>query len=35
MGALGRMEVSLLDFDGCPNHHEAESQLPALLDELG
>jgi hypothetical protein len=29
------MEVSLLYFDGCPNHHEALAQLEALLAEAG
>ena len=29
------MDVTLLYFDGCPNHHNAEAQLVGLLDELG
>jgi hypothetical protein len=29
------MEVSLLYFDGCPNHVEALSLLETLLDEAG
>jgi hypothetical protein len=28
------MEVALLYFDGCPNHHNAEAQLRRVLDEL-
>lgn len=28
------MDVTLLYFDGCPNHHDAEAQLVGLLDEL-
>ncbi len=29
------MDVALLYFDGCPNHHDAEAQLSGILDELG
>jgi hypothetical protein len=29
------MDVSLLYFDGCPNRHEALTQLEALLTEAG
>lgn len=29
------MEVALLYFDGCPNHHDAEAQLRGVIDELG
>lgn len=32
---LDPMEVSLLYFDGCPNHHETMSLLTNLLDEVG
>ena len=37
-GAIDRvtvMDVSLLYFDGCPNHHAALALLEALLDEAG
>jgi hypothetical protein len=29
------MDVSLLYFDGCPNHHAMQALLEALLDEAG
>jgi hypothetical protein len=29
------MHVSLLYFDGCPNHHATQVLLDALLDEAG
>ena len=29
------MEVSLLYFDGCPNHHATMTLLEALLEEVG
>jgi len=29
------MEVSLLYFDGCPNHHTTLTLLESLLDETG
>ena len=29
------MDVSLLYFDGCPNHHATQELLEALLDEAG
>ena len=29
------MEVSLLTFDGCPNHHTTMTLLETLLDETG
>jgi hypothetical protein len=30
-----RMDVSLLYFDGCPNHHDTQVLLHALLVEAG
>jgi hypothetical protein len=35
MGRVVTMDVSLLYFDGCPNHHDALSQVEALLAETG
>lgn len=29
------MDVSLLDFDGCPNHHDTQALLEVVLDEAG
>ena len=29
------MDVSLLYFDGCPNHHDTRALLNVLLDEAG
>ena len=29
------MDISLLYFDGCPNHHDTLKLLDALLDEAG
>ena len=33
--ASSPMDVSLLYFDGCPNHHAAQTLLQALLSEAG
>lgn len=29
------MDISLLYFDGCPNHHDTRASIEALLDEAG